>query len=117
MELIEVARRLRKADRSSIDPLLLSAFEHAADGATQWRAGLPTEVVFCTFSALRDIAELAGDDFADNVYRLAAAILDSALDIGNRADPVAVETVVQRMKGVTHRSLPDRRDEAVLAVM
>jgi hypothetical protein len=98
MELIEIARRLRSADRSSIDPLLLSAFEHVADGATQWRAGLPTEVVFCAFSALRDIAALAGGDFSENVYRRAATILDGALEMGNQAEPIDLEAVARRME-------------------
>ncbi len=117
MELIEIARRLRNADRSSIDPLLLSAFEHAADGATQWRAGLPTEVVFCTFSALRDIASLAGGDFADTVYRRAVAILDGALQVGNQADPVGVEAVVQWMDAAKRQSQSERRDGGVLVAV
>jgi hypothetical protein len=97
MQLIEIARRLRNVDRSAVDPLLLSAFEHAADGATQWRAGLPTEVVFCAFSALRDVASLAGGSFAEEVYRRAVAILASALDLGNQAEPTEPDAVVQRM--------------------
>jgi hypothetical protein len=114
MELIEIARRLRNTDRSSVEPLLVSAFEHAADGATQWRAGRPTEVAFCTFSALRDIAAITGGDFADEVYRRAAAILDGALEIGNQAEPVGLVAVMQRMDAAKRQSRSEGRDAGVL---
>src|SRR5262245_13916065 len=49
MQLIDIARELRNSERSALHHSLISAFEHAADAVAQWRTGLPTEVVFCTF--------------------------------------------------------------------
>jgi len=97
VEFVEIARSLRKSDASARHASLLSAVEHAADAGRQWLAGLSTEVVFCTFSAMRDLASIDGERFAEPVYRKAAAILDAALEIGNRADPTGTEVVAKRM--------------------
>jgi hypothetical protein len=112
MELFEIARRLRGSARSSLHHCLLSAFEHAADAAAQWRSGLPTEIVFCTFSAMRDIASLDGDRRAETVYRRAVAILDAALGIGNRAPMKAPDVVAKRMD-VAKRAPHVARNEAI----
>jgi hypothetical protein len=56
-------------------------------------------------TAIADVAEVIGAiggegarRAADAVYRQGAVILDAALQIGNRADPVATETVARRMQ-------------------
>jgi hypothetical protein len=46
---------------------------------------------------MRDIASIEGERFADTVYRRAAAILEAALAIGNRADATGTEVVAKRM--------------------
>jgi hypothetical protein len=114
-ELHEIARRLRECDRALLHPSLLSAFEHAADAAAQWRAGLPTEVVFCTFSAMREIASLDGDRHVDSVYRRAAVILDAAIAIGNRAEATGPEVVATRMEAAKRAPEAAHRDGSLVA--
>src|SRR5437764_10784506 len=97
-ELIDIARSLRSAPACVLQHSLISAFEHAADAGRQWLAGLPTGVVFCTFSAMREIASLEGERFADKVYRRAAGILEAALAIGNQAEPSSREAVAGRLE-------------------
>ena len=110
MDLVEIARRLRNADRSTVDQLLLSAVEHVVDAVTQWRAGLPTEVVFCAFSAMRDVASLDRERCAEAVYRQAVAILDGALEIGNRAEASGLDLVAKRMNDVKREFEATHRD-------
>jgi hypothetical protein len=123
-ELVELARCLRNAQgspqhghphASALHQSLLSALEHAADAARQWLAGLPTEVVFCAFSAMREIAGLEGDRFADKIYRRAAAILDSALAIGRQADGAAAEVVAERMDAAKRAPEAAYRDGTLIA--
>jgi hypothetical protein len=97
VEFAEIVRSLRKSGVSARHASLLSAVEHAADAGRQWLSGLATEVVFCAFSAMRDVASIEGERFADTVYRRAAAILEAALAIGNRADATGTEVVAKRM--------------------
>ena len=52
-ELVEIARRMRDCGSSAQDQSLIAALDHAADAGRQWLAGLPTEVAFCAFSAMR----------------------------------------------------------------
>jgi len=113
--LVEIARCLRNAQSSALHQSLISAFEHAADAGRQWLAGLPTEVVFCTFSAMREIASLDGDRFADKVYRRVAAILDSALAIGRQADATGMDVVAERMDHAKRATESAYRDEALIA--
>jgi hypothetical protein len=115
MELVEIARCLREGGRSMQQPSLLSAFEHAADAAAQWRAGLPTEVVFCTFSAMREIASLDGDCYVETVYRRAAAILDAAIAIGNQAEATNRGVVATRMECAKRAPEAARRDGSLAA--
>ena len=115
IELLEIARRLRECDRAMLNPSLLSAFEHAADAAAQWRAGLPTEVVFCTFSAMREIASLDGDRYVDTVYRRAAVILDAAIAIGNRAEATGPGVVATRMEAAKRAPEATYRDGPLVA--
>jgi hypothetical protein len=96
-ELVEIARRLRDRDCAARHQGLTSALEHAADAGRQWLAGLPTEVAFCSFSALREIASLDGDRMMEKVYRSAVATLDAVLVIGNRADAAGTAVVAGRM--------------------
>ena len=71
--------------------------QHFADAGRQWLSGLPTEVVFCTFSAMRELASIDNDRFVEPVYRRAAAILDASLEIGNQAEDCTVEVVAKRL--------------------
>ena len=90
-ELVAIAKSLREsATNSALHRPLIAALEHAADGGRQWLSGLPTDVVFCTFSALAGCSPRStGDRFADRVYRRAAAILDAALGSETRPIPAA----------------------------
>jgi hypothetical protein len=115
MELVDIARCLRNCDRSTLPQSLLSAFEHAADAAAQWRAGLPTEVVFCAFSAMREIASPDGDRHVDAVYRRAAEILDAAIAIGNRADASGLDAVARRLDVAKRAPLAAHCDGALIA--
>jgi hypothetical protein len=122
-ELVELARCLRNtqgnpqrnAQSSALHQSLISAIEHAADAGRQWLAGLPTEVVFCAFSAMREIAALDGDRFADKVYRRAAAILNSALAIGRQADDAETEVVAARMDAAKRAPEAAYRDGTLIA--
>jgi hypothetical protein len=115
IELVEIARRLRSSDCSVRHHSLLSAFEHAADAVAQWRSGLPTEVVFCAFSAMREVASLDGERRAETVYRQAAAILDAALEIGKKATETGAAVVAQRMDAAKRAPHAARREDEPIA--
>jgi len=116
MELLDFARRLRSCERSAQHHSLLSALEHTADAVAQWRSGLPTEVVFCTFSAMREIASLDGERRAETVYRRAAAILAAALAIGNQAEAGDTAVVAHRMDAAKRAPAAARHeDEPIVA--
>jgi hypothetical protein len=93
-ELVAIAKLVRASETHRP---LIAALEHAADASRQWLSGLPTEVVFCTFSALRDIAPLESDRVAEKLYRRAADVLAAALAIGNQADAGGEQVVARRM--------------------
>ena len=118
-ELVELARCLRNMQgnphASALHQSLISALEHAADAGRQWLAGLPTEVVFCAFSAMREIAALDGDRFADKVYRRAAAILDAALALGRQADAAEMKVVAGRMDAAKRAPEAAYRDGPLIA--
>lgn len=115
VQLVEIARCLRNADGGARHASLVSAVEHAADAGRQWLSGLPTEVVFCTFSAMRELASIDNDRFVDAVYRRAAAILDAALDIGNRAEDCGDEIVATRLDAAKRAPEAAHRDAALAA--
>jgi hypothetical protein len=104
-ELIDVARALRGDARSSVHPLLIAACDSAADGAQQWVAQRPAEVVRCASHVIGEIASVAGDGVpragrdraVAKIYRQAAEILDAALKIGKRAEATGMEVVASRM--------------------
>jgi len=96
-ELVEIARHLLDCAGVALPRQLVAAFEHAADAGRQWLWGLPNEVVFCTFSAMREIAALDNGRSEERVYRRAAAILAAALAIGRRAEPDPAELTAYRM--------------------
>jgi len=67
-------------------------------------------------TAIADVAEIIGSvggrgaaKAAESVYRRGAAILDGALDIGNRAESMAIDMVAQRMDTVRRSAVSDRR--------
>ena len=114
-ELVAIARSLRNCDGSALHRSLSSALEHAADAGRQWLSGLPTEVVFCTLSAIREVAALEGDRFAEKVYRRAAAILDAAIRIGNQADDGGRDVMARRMDTAKRASRAAQRADALPA--
>jgi hypothetical protein len=113
VELVEIARRLRKGDGRHAS--LISAVEHAADAGRQWLSGLPTEVVFCTFSAMRELASIDNDRFEDTVYRRAALILEAALEIGNQPDAGGIDVVARRLDAAKRAPEAAHRDGALAA--
>jgi hypothetical protein len=104
-ELIEVARSLRGDSRSSVHPLLIAACDSAADGAQQWIAQRPAEVVRCASHVIGEVASVIGDSVpragreraVAKVYRQAAEILDAALKIGKQAETTGMDVVAGRM--------------------
>lgn len=96
-ELAAVARHVRDCAGAVLPRALLAAFDHVADAGQQWLWGLPTEVVFCAFAAMREVAALEGTRGREQVYRRAADILAAALAIGNQAPDEAVELVAHRL--------------------
>jgi len=114
-ELVAIAKRLRQAEGSALRQPLVAAVEHAADAGRQWLAGLPTEVVFCAFSAMREIAALEGDRSVEKVYRRAVAILDAALALGNCAGALGAQVVAERMHAAKETSDPAQHDATLLA--
>jgi len=103
-ELVAIARCLRGRDASALHRPLTSALEHAADAGRHWLSGLPSEVVFCTFSAIREIASLEGDRLVERVYRQAASILDAATAIGKQAGAAGMDVVAKRMTAAKQTS-------------
>ena len=114
-ELVEIARRMRDCGSSALDQSLTAALDHAADAGRQWLAGLPTEVVFCTFSAMREIATLDGDRLVEKVYRRAAQILDAAIAIGNQGDGSGLDVVALRMDAAKRSPEATHRREPLVA--
>jgi hypothetical protein len=111
-ELIEVARSLRGDSRSSVHPLLIAACDSAADGAQQWLAQRPAEVVRCASHVVGEIASVIGDSVprtgreraVAKVYRQAAEILDAALKIGKQAETTGMDVVAGRMEKARQNS-------------
>ena len=114
-ELVELPRRMRDYGHSVLHQSLTSALEHIADAGRQWLSGLPTEVVFCAFSAMREIAMLDGECRMEEVYRRAVAILDAAIAIGNRAEASAPEVVADRMDAAKRATQAARCGETLAA--
>jgi hypothetical protein len=114
-ELVAIARGLRNSSGAALHRSLVTALDHAADAGRQWLSGLPTEVVFCTFSALREIASFEGEAVAENVYRRAAASLDAAVAIGNQADAAGTDVVATRMDAAKRASEAAYRGETLAA--
>ena len=97
-ELAELTGCLRAGgDHRPLPRSLISALGHAADAAVQGRAGQLTELVFCAFLAIRDVAALDADDRGRNVYRQAVKVLEAAAEIGNQADANGGDIVRERM--------------------
>jgi hypothetical protein len=114
-ELVAIAKRLRNCSGSAMHRSLVSALDHAADAGRQWLSGLPTEVMFCSFSVLREIAALDEDGCAKAIYRRAAAILDAAIAIGNQAEATGADVVTGRMDAAKRASDAALRGETLAA--
>jgi hypothetical protein len=112
-ELLEIAQALGTSERCKLPQPLLSAVEHAADGVAHLRGGLPTDVVFCTFSLIREISLLDGNRGVEEIYRSAAAILGAALDIGNQADDSGLDLAAKRLDDARRMAASSERREAL----
>jgi hypothetical protein len=116
-ELIDVARRLRSRTAPGVHLLLVAACDSAADAAHQGATLRPSEVARCLAHVIGDVAAVIADGVAPaasdratgKIFRQAAAILDAALKIGNKAEAVGAPTVARRME-VAKRS--PRSDDA-----
>jgi len=115
VQLVEIARCLRNSDGAARHASLVSAVEHAADAGRQWLSGLPTEVVFCTFSAMRELASIDNDRFVEPVYRRAAQILEASLEIGNQGDVEGIDVVAKRLAAARRSPGAAHREEALAA--
>jgi hypothetical protein len=91
-------------DHRPLPRSLIAALGHAADAAVQGRSGQLTELVFCTFLAVRDVAALEADDRGRNVYRQAVKILEAATAIGNQAEVNGIDIFRERMNAAKRPS-------------
>jgi hypothetical protein len=112
----ELAAALRSLSRLVISRPLTSACEHALNAVAQLEACRPTEVVFCAFLAMREIAGLERQGGAA-VYEQATGILNSALAIGKRANEETEGVVVKRMHEARRRPVPRRRTGRTLQLI
>jgi hypothetical protein len=112
-ELSRIAGTLATSERCKLPQQLLSAIEHAADAAAHLGSGVPTDVVLCTFSLMREIAALDGAR-AEEIYRGAVAILADALGIGNQAEIAGMEAIANRLDGAKHISREAERRERLV---
>src|SRR5262245_5013391 len=92
---------------------LMSSLSMAAEDYLAARA---MDVAQYSGTAIADVAEIIGSvggrgaaKAAESVYRRGAAILNGALDIGNRADLMAIDVVAERMDTVRRSAVSDRR--------
>jgi hypothetical protein len=124
-ELIEVARCLRSRTAPGVHLLLVAACDSAADAARQSEVdaafqsarGWPSEVVRCLAHVIGDVAAVNADAAAPaardrataKIFRQAAAILDAALKIGNKADAVGARAVIRRMDAAKRAPVKDDR--------
>jgi hypothetical protein len=113
LSLAALARALRSLSRSELSRPLASACEHAFNAAAQLEACRPTEVVFCAFLTMREIAGLERQGGAA-VYDQAAGILSTALQIGRRANEEMEGVIVKRMQEARRRPVPRRRAGSTL---
>jgi hypothetical protein len=114
-ELVAIAKALRSCNSSALHRALLCALDHAADAGRQWLSGLPTEVAFCTFSAMREVALLDSESHTEKVYRRAAQILDAAIATGKQADAAGGELLATRMSAAKGAAEAAYRGETLAA--
>jgi hypothetical protein len=106
--LAELASALRRSSRLLLRRSLISACEHACNAASQWESARPTEVVFCAFLTMREIAGLEGPR-GTAIYERAAEILHKGLEIGKQAAGEPENVVGKRMQEAKRRPVPRRR--------
>ena len=95
----------------------LSGLMSSLSMATEdYLSGRAIDVAQYSGTAIADVAEIIGSvggrgaaKAAEAVYRRGAAILDGALMIGNKAEPIAPDVVVQRMDTVRQSAVSERR--------
>ena len=104
----ELATALRSLRGSLIRRSLIAACDHAYNAACQLDAGRFTEVVFCAFLTMREIAGFEGAR-GNAIYDQAAELLDQALAIGKQATVETQGVVDKRMQEARRRPAPRRR--------
>src|SRR5215813_12240240 len=95
----------------------LSGLMSSLSMATEdYQSGRAIDVAQYSGTAIADVAEIIASvggrgaaKTAEAVYRRGAGLLGGALKIGNRADPIAVDLVAQRMDTVRRSALTERR--------
>jgi hypothetical protein len=100
----------------------LSGLMSSLSMATEdYLSGRAIDVAQYSGTAIADVAEIIGSvggrgaaKAAEAVYRRGAAILDGALKIGNKAEPIAPDVVVRRMDTVRQSVASDRRISATV---
>jgi hypothetical protein len=124
-ELIAVARSLRSSTAPGVHLLLVAACDSAADAAHQSASGRPSEVVRCLAHVIGDVAAViadaappaARDRATAKIFRQAAAILDAALKIGNKADAVGAQAVARRMEAAKRAPIKGDRGRKPVVVV
>src|SRR5215468_11198829 len=95
----------------------LSGLMSSLSMATEdYLSGRAIDVAQYSGTAVADVAEIIGSvggrgaaKTAEAVYRRGAAILDGALKIGNKAEPIEPDVVIRRMDTVRQSAMSERR--------
>ena len=111
-----LATALRRLRGSLIRRSLISACDHAYNAAVQLEAARPTEVVFCAFLTMREIAGFEGSRGCA-IYEHAAEILKAALAIGKQATEEPEGIVDKRLQEARRKPLPRRRAARTLQLI
>jgi len=118
-DLFYLAHAIRGEARlnSGVHLLLISACDHAADGAERWGSARATDIVLSASRVVGEVAAAVSDrvppSYRDrataDVYRQAAAILEDALKVGKQVDMTSDERAVLRLEDAKQASAARER--------
>jgi hypothetical protein len=121
-DLFYLAHAIRSEARlnNGVHLLLISACDHAADGAERWGSARATDIVLSASRVVGEVAAAVSDhvppSYRDrataDVYRQAAVILDDALKTGNQAEMTSDEMAVLRLEDAKHAAAKRERAAA-----
>jgi hypothetical protein len=121
-DLFYLAHAIRSEARlnNGVHLLLISACDHAADGAERWGSARPTDIVLSASRVIGEVAAAVSDHvppcYRDrataDVYRQAAVIFEDALKIGNQADMSSDEMAMLRLGDAKHAAANREREAA-----